>query len=375
LANGEVIQTGRLSKRELNRKLGLATFEGEIYRSLDKLLEENGDQLKQDPLLVSKNTAGYDLWDIKHKDGSFDLTPLLVGAQGTLGLTTEVTLSTEPYSPQTTLIAAHFDDSQVAEQAILELRDMTDPPSAVEMIDQNLLNFVDLHNPNLLKDVVPKPFKLLTLLIELDNPNERNQKRQTKKVQKILAKYEVDYQVERDEESQEALWKIRRSAATILAHSEGNNKALPIIEDGVVPADRFGAYLEGIYQIFSKHHLPVAGWGHAGDANLHVQPFLDLAQVGDRQKVFKLMDEYYTLVTSLGGSTSGEHGDGRLRGPYLEALYGPDIYKLFQQTKQIFDPYNILNPGVKIDVSLDSIKPLLRQDYDLRNFYDHLPYS
>jgi FAD/FMN-containing dehydrogenase len=243
------------------------------------------------------------------------------------------------------------------------------------MIDQNLLNFVDLHNPNLLKDVVPKPFKLLTLLIELDNPNERNQKRQTKKVQKILAKYEVDYQVERDEESQEALWKIRRSAATILAHSEGNNKALPIIEDGVVPADRFGAYLEGIYQIFSKHHLPVAVWGHAGDANLHVQPFLDLAQVGDRQKVFKLMDEYYTLVTSLGGSTSGEHGDGRLRGPYLEALYGPDIYKLFQQTKQIFDPYNILNPGVKIDVSLDSIKPLLRQDYDLRNLYDHLPYS
>ncbi|MEO8784726.1 MAG: FAD-binding oxidoreductase [Candidatus Saccharimonadales bacterium] len=375
LANGEVIKTGRLTKRDVNRKLGLATFEGEIYRSLDKLFEENAELLGQDPLLVSKNSAGYDLWSVRNKDGSIDLTPLLVGSQGTLGAITEVTLSTEPYAPQTTLVAAHFDDIQIAEQAILELRNMTDVPSAVEMIDQNLLNFVDLHNPNLLKDVVPKPFKLLTLLIELDNPNERNQKRQTKKVQKILAKYEIDYQIEREAEQQAALWKIRRSASAILAHSEGNNKALPIIEDGAVPADKFEAYLNGIYQIFSKHHLPVAVWGHAGDANLHVQPILDLEQVGDRQKVFKLMDEYYNLVIGLGGTTSGEHGDGRLRGPYLQTLYGAEVYKLFQQTKQIFDPYNILNPGVKIDVGLNDIKPLLRHEYDLLHLYDHLPYS
>ncbi|MGH7234302.1 MAG: FAD-binding oxidoreductase, partial [Candidatus Saccharimonadales bacterium] len=97
LANGEVIETERITKRELNRKLGLSTFEGEIYRSIDTLIEENRSIVEKSALGVSKNSAGYDLSDIQQKDGSFDLTPLFVGSQGTLGLITEVTLSTAPY--------------------------------------------------------------------------------------------------------------------------------------------------------------------------------------------------------------------------------------------------------------------------------------
>lgn len=375
LANGEVIETGRLNKRDLNRKLGLATFEGEIYRSLDKLFEENPDMPRQDPLDVTQNSAGYDIWDVKRKDGSFDLTPLIVGSQGTLGLVTQVTLDTEPYNPQTTLIAAFFDDLQTAEQAILELRDLADKPSAMEMIDSNLLEFVNAHNPNLLKGLAEQPFSKIVMLIEFDDANERTQKRMAKKAQKILNKYEVNFQVERDAEKQDELWKIRRIASTWLSHVDGNVKSLPIIEDGIVPPGRFLEFVEAVYALFQKYNLPVALWGHAGDANLHVQPFLDLAKVGDRQKVFKLIDEYNTLVISLGGSMSAQNGDGRLRGPYLEALYGPDSYKLFQQVKQIFDPHGILNPGVKIDVSLNDIKPLLRQEYNLAHLYNHLPYS
>lgn len=375
LANGEVIETGRLSKRELNRKLGLATFEGEIYRSLDKLFEETPDLPRQDPLGVSKNAAGYDIWDIKRKDGSFDLTPLFVGAQGTLGIITQATLRTEVYSPQTTLLAAHFDDLQTATQAIVELRNMSDSPSAMEMVDRNLLKFVQQHNPNRLKGLVQDPLPAVVLLVEFDDANERVQKRAVKKAQKILHKYEVPCQVEREADGQEKLWALRRTATTVIAHADGNVKALPFIEDGIVPVDRLQEYISGIYSLFDKHGLPVAVWGHAGDANLHVQPFLDLAQVGDRQKVFKLADEYYQLVRELGGSISAEHGDGRLRGPYLQALYGDDIYALFQQVKQIFDPYNILNPGVKVGVGVDDIKPLLRHEYGLKHLYDHLPYS
>lgn len=375
LANGEVIETGRINKREVNRKLGLATFEGEIYRALDKVLEEHHELLQAKPLNVTKNAAGYDIWDIKHKDGSFDLTPLFVGSQGTLGVISEVTLATEAYNPNTTLIAAFFDDIQIAEQAVLELRDMSDGPSAIEMIDQNLLNFIDQHQPNQLKDLVSKPFHKLVLLIEFDNNNDRLQKRLAKKAQKILNKYEITYQIERDPEKQEELWKIRRSAAALITHVDGNLKALPIIEDGIVPPDQFQKYIEAVYALFKKHHLQVAVWGHAGDGNLHLQPFLDLSQVGDRQKVFKLIDEYYKLVIELGGSTSGEHGDGRLRAPYLEALYGPEVYQVFQKIKQIFDPYGTLNPGVKINVKLDDIKPLLRQEYDLDHLYSYLPYS
>jgi len=174
---------------------------------------------------------------------------------------------------------------------------------------------------------------------------------------------------------QEDLWKVRHASATVAAHGEGGVKALPVIEDGIVPPERFREYLEGVYQLFERNHLQAAVWGHAGDANLHMQPFLDLSQVGDRQKVFRLIDEYYNLVISLGGSTSGEHGDGRLRGPYLERLYGPEAYALFQKVKQIFDPYGTLNPGVKMGVTIDSIKPLVRSTYSMEHLYDHLPRS
>lgn len=375
LANGEVIETKRLSKRELNKKLGLATFEGEIYRNLDALIEENWDALKNVQFNTTKNSAGYALGEVKRKDGSFDLTPLIVGSQGTLGMVTEITLSTEPHNPNTTLIAAYFDDLRVAEEVVLELRKLPDMPSAIEMVDENLLNFVNTHNPNHLKGLIEQPFPKLVMLIEFDNMNDRQQKRLAKKTAKILSRSQITYQVETDSFKRDELWKLRHAAAAVLAHTDGNTKALPIIEDGIVPVENFSEYINGVYKIFEAYNLNIAIWGHAGDANLHMQPFMDLAQVGDRQKIFKIIEDYYDMVIKLEGSTSGEHNDGRLRGPYLERLYGPDIYELFSRTKQIFDPYGTLNPGVKIDVTLDDVKPLLRQEYNLEHLYDHLPRS
>jgi FAD/FMN-containing dehydrogenase len=150
---------------------------------------------------------------------------------------------------------------------------------------------------------------------------------------------------------------------------------VPVIGDGVVPLERFQEYVQGLQEILSRNHLPVAVWGHAGDGILRARPLINLGQVGDRQKVFRLMEEYYKLVIDLGGSTSGSQGDGRLRAPYLERLYGPEVYGLFQKLKQIFDPYGTLNPGVKMNVALEDIRPLLRQDFGLGHLYDHLPHS
>jgi FAD/FMN-containing dehydrogenase len=373
LANGEVIETKRLTKRELNKKLGLATFEGEIYRNLDTLLDENKALATQPGPNVTKNAAGYALQDVKRKDGSFDLTPLFVGSQGTLGIVTEATLATVPHNPNTTLIAAFVDDLVVAEEIVTDLRKLSEGPSAIEVVDSNLLDFVQRTNPNQLRGILNPPFPQLVLLIEFDNISERSQKRMVKKATKILSKLQVSYQVETDPHKRDELWKIRHSAAAVMSHSEGTARALPIIEDGIVPMDRFKEYVEGVYALFKRHNLQAAVWGHAGDANLHIQPFLDLAQLGDRQMIFKLLDEYYALVISLGGSTSGEHNDGRLRGAYLEKLYGPDVYDLYRKVKQIFDPYNTLNSGVKINVALEDLKPLLRQEYSLDHLYQHMP--
>lgn len=373
LANGEVIETRRLSKRELNKKLGLQSFEGEIYRGVDTLIEENKEVIEKTLLPVSKNSAGYALSEVKQKNGSFDLTPLLVGSQGTLALISEITLDTEGHTPDSTLILAQFDDIQVAEEAISELKNLPEIPSAIEVVDENLLQFVNATNPNQLKGILDPPYPKLVLLIEFDNPSPRTQKRMVKKTVKLLSKLQITHRVETEPEKIDELWMVRHSAAEVVSHVEDKKRALPIIEDGIVPSEKFKDYLANVYKLFAKYDLKVALWGHAGNANLHMQPFLDLGHVGDRQKVFRIIDDYYKMVISLGGSTSGEHGDGRLRGPYLRELYGDDVYRLFQDVKKIFDPYNFLNPGVKVDVSMEDIKPLLRQEYSIENLADHLP--
>lgn len=373
LANGELIQTGRLSKRDLDRKKGQTNFEGEIYRQLDGLITDNWELLQRfvGKPEVSKNSAGYALADVKRKDGSFDLTPLVVGSQGTLGIVTEAIFKLEPYNPKTTLFAVYFKDLASANTAVPELMKLD--PSALEMVDSHLLEFINRINPGRLKGLVDEPFPAIVLLMEFDDESERKRHVKAKNAEKILADLSERYARTEDFEEQQQLWAIRHSAAEVITHVEGTAKALPIIEDGVVPRDRFVEFMEGIYALFKKYRLDVAVWGHAGDANLHLQPFMDLSKLGDRQKVFKVMDEYYDMVLKMGGSTCGEHNDGRLRAPYLPKVYGDDMYQVFADVKHIFDPYGTLNPGVKIDVTHKDVAPLLRHEYSMEHLYDHLP--
>ncbi len=376
LANGEVIETRRLNKRELNHKLGLSTLEGEIYRAVDSLIEGSQGVLdKVATLGVTKNAAGYALGNIKRKDGTFDLTPLIVGSQGTLGIVTEIVLETEQLTQESTLYAAYFDDLHHMQTAVMELRSLPDMPSAIEMIDGNLLEVVNQYNANLLKGVISPPFPKAVLLVEFDS-SDRSQKKIGKKAQKIFERYASHHQVESDQAQQARLWSLRHSSSIFMnATGDNHKRAVPVIGDGVVPVEHLAEYIEGIYKIFSSNQLQVAVWGHAGDGNLHVQPVLDLSQVGDRQRAFRLLDEFTNLIISLGGSTSAEAGDGRLLAPYLPKLYGGEMYDLFQKIKQIFDPYGLLNPGVKVNVRLEDVKPLLRQEYSIEHLASHMPRS
>ncbi len=375
LANGEVIETRRLNKRELSKKMGLNSFEGEIYRLLDTLIEENKDLVGLAKKDVPKNASGYAISDIKRKDGSFDLTPLIVGSQGTLGIVTEAIIETESFNPHTTLLVASFKDVEDAAKAVNELRKLPSGPSALEMVDENLLYFIDKTNPNQLKGLLEKPFSKVMLLVEFDDGNMRLQKRMVKKAKRILDNYGSNTQLETDAEQQENLWKIRQAAASVVSYYDGGTKALPIIEDGIVPPEKLAEYIHKVYALFSRHNLQAALWGHAGSGNLHMQPFLDIGSLGDRQKLFRLLDEYHKLIIEMGGSLSGEHGDGRLRGPYLSQLYGAEVYGLFTKLKKIFDPHGTLNPKVKTGVTLDDVKPLLRSEYSMAHLYDHMPRS
>lgn len=375
LANGEVLQTGRISKRELDRRKGITTFEGEIYRQIDGIITDNWDLIQEhaEAPHVSKNSAGYALAQVKRKDGSFDLTPLFVGSQGTLGVVTEAIVKLEPYNANTTLFKIDLASVENVSEVVAAI--LQQEPSALEVVDKNLLDFLDEVNPNRLKGLVEKPYPALVLLAEFDDKKDSAQLKKAKHVQKMLKKANVPFMATQDYDEQQRLWSIRRSAAAVIWHVDGNKKALPIIEDGVVPRENFAQFIAAVYDLFEKYKLRVAIWGHAGDANLHLQPFLDLAQLSDRQKVFKIMEEYYDIVLKMGGSTTGEHNDGRLRAPYLPKVYGEDMYKVFEEVKKAFDPYGILNPGVKIGVTVKDLAGILRTEYSMNHLADHLPHS
>lgn len=376
LANGEVIQTGRISRRELNKKKGLGTLEGEIYREIDAIVTDNAATIERSEVgsRVSKDSVGYALGDIKRRDGSFDLTPLFVGSQGTLGVVVEAIVRAAEYTPATQLMVVGFDTLASLVGAVDRLRALD--PSALEMVDGNLLNFVESQSGGgahrgLFGEGVPNP--AFMLFVEFDEVSDRIRAKKAKRAKKIIDGYTDQFVATTDLEVQENLWSIRHSAATVTNYDGDGRTALPIIEDGVVPYDRFEIYVAKVYELFASYSLEVALWGHAGDANLHMQPLLDLSKLGDRQKVFKLMDEYYRLVIDLGGSIAAEHNVGRLRAPYVALQMGAEMAQLYLDVKKVFDPHNILNPGTKLGTELKDLPPMLRGSYNLAHLADHLP--
>jgi FAD/FMN-containing dehydrogenase len=373
LANGEVIETSPISKRELSRKLGLPTFEGEIYRSLDSLLEENAELIAAENRRVRalRDSVGYNLSAVKSKKG-FDLTPLFIGSQGTLGIVTEATMEVVAHNPITSMALIsldNLDDLHTLLPDILKLK-----PSICDMVNRAAIELVRQINPNQLADVLDKPKAAIHLFIELDDIKEGDQKKVLKKLRKLAQKISAGFHATREPEEIERYWKIRHSISTILTRPHGQRKAVPVAEDVCVPLNSLVEYLKLSAEIYQQNGLPAAAWGHAGDGVVRMQPMLDLGQVGDRQKMFKVSEAIYDLVKKLEGSISAAAGDGRIRAPYVPVVHSPEYFKLIQKVKGIFDPYSILNPGVKT-ASAEEVRALMRGEYDLAHHHEHLPRS
>lgn len=371
LSNGDVIETGRLSKRDLAKKKMQDDFEGHIYRAIDNLIEHNKQLIISAEPRVSKNVAGYDLWDIKEKNGSFDLSQLIVGSQGTLGIVSEITLRHEPWNQHTILLVGFFDSITKAANAVEAIMPLG--PSSLELVDYHLLSYLKKNKPEQIEGLVPEKLPEIALLVEFDNHKERVRQKKAKQVAKIFKKFTYDSRYATDHEEQDALWKIRRGAAAVIWMNSGPKKALPIIEDGVVPIEKMPEFLNSVYGLCKKYKLEIAVWGHAGNANFHLQPFMNLSSAKDRGRIFDLADEFYKMVIKIGGSTCGEHNDGIMRAPYLRRLYGSEMYHLFEEVKQIFDPMGILNPNVKIGVTEEYAATKMRREYSMKHLHDYLP--
>ena len=366
LANGEVIQTGRVSKRELNKKKGLASLEGEIYRQLDGLLTDQAELILNNLAgRASFSNSGYPLADIKRDDGSFDLTPLFVGSQGTLGIITEMILRLDNYKPQTTTMVVGclaIADAKDALEAIIQAK-----PSRLEFVDQASLELAQASHIASLNDFLDEENLLpaAMLFIEFDD-HGRKAKHKAKKLAKALDKadgYTISY--DDDFELQANWWQTLQQIHIALANeASGEHRALPIIEDASVPRDMFERYINATHDLAKKHHTNLAIWGSLGSGIMHARPQLDLKRLGDRQKVFKLAEGYYEMIAGLGGSVAAGYGEGRVRAAYLDKQYSQEVIELFKATKKIFDPYNMLNPGVKVGTDSKQLVDRLRDSYD-----------
>ena len=371
LHNGDVIETFRLNKKELKQKKKQGDLEGELYTRIDDLIENNRALIEKARPGVSKNSAGYNLWDIKGKDGSFDMSQLLVGSQSTLGIITEAMLYHIPYNKNTTLLVGYFDSVKKLQEAVLEIAPLH--PSALELVDDKVIAFVLEKQPRLVANLLPEKMPKVVLLVEFDDEKAKLQSKKGKKAEKILQKYAYEIKITANKLEQDQLWRIRRQAAAIIWMKQGPKKALPIIEDGIVPLDKFGDFLEQAYALLDKYKVKDAVWGHAGNGHLHIQPFLDLSNIRDRHKIYALSDEFYKMVLKLGGSISGEHNDGIMRGPYLRQMYGDEIYGMFKEVKKMFDPYNLLNPRSKLGATKEYGQVHLRKEYSMNHLLEHMP--
>ena len=365
LANGEVIVTRRLNKRELSKKIGLQTFEGEIYRAVDGLIEENIQLIKTKLGGPIRDNAGYDALSlVKHKDGSFDLTPLFAASQGTLGIIAELIMKTEFVPINWTTAVAAFDSPEQARDCAHRLRLLN--PTILNIYDAEVFNAARQHG----RSYPPVGDDTKTVLIVgFSITNDRARKKKMKKITKIINELTPHIIVE----DSDRLLSYCDVTAYLLLHEDRQLASPPVLDGAYIPSDRLEDFTQSVATLAQSNHVTLPLYGRMLDNIYYLRPTINLDAVGDKQKIFKLLDEYSSLVTKHGGHIIGEAAEGRLAVKFANKAIDEDVQALFTKLKTIFDPHNILNPGVKQDVDVRELAKLLRPRYDFGSILPQVP--
>jgi len=289
-----------------------------------------------------KNTAGYAL-DAYLESG--ELIDLVIGAEGTLGLVTEVDWRLEPIPPYRAGVRATIRDLKRLSHCVPALLELE--PSRLEFLDSTFLAFVADPVRRL-----PRGDRLLEgaalLMIEFEGNDRDGLGSEIERAVGILRPECLDVETARDGAEVDALWAIRHAASPKLAQLGDESRSLQVIEDGCVPVARLGDYLSAVQAISTQRGVPVVMFGHAGDGHVHANLLPDLAAPGWVERVRAVYEDVTRLVLAMGGTPSGEHGDGRLRAGLIDRVYGSEVTQLVRVIKRAFDPRGLFNPGVKL---------------------------
>lgn len=282
---------------------------------------------------VLKNATGY------------NLTQLMVGSEGTLGIVTKIVLKLIPHPTKDLLMLAPFASLEKASEAVSAIFRAGFTPSALELIEIEALRItskmVDSHAVPVTDDIEAH------LIIEVDGNNEEVLMQEMEAISEVLMQYEAGELFFADNAQQKAeLWKLRRRAAEAVK-AAGHT----IEEDTVVPRANLPKLVRGVKALGLQHQFSVVCYGHAGDGNLHIRIHKPgIPNSFGNEEMNHILTELFQLVQSLGGTISGEHGIGLIQKGFMPIVAAPKNLDLMRGIKKVFDPNNILNPGKIFDL-------------------------
>ena len=275
---------------------------------------------------VSKNSCGYRIDKIKSRS---DVQKIFAGSEGTLGIIISAKLKTVPLPKQTALIVLSYDNLKHAAAEVPQILRIR--PSAAEIVDHNIVSHIKAPNPRKTRCL---------LFVEFDDEVSKKV-RECKRILsgKIVASTKASREID-------AWWRYRNSALSYSLRSvTGGEMIFSFIEDATVPVHRLPLLLDLVQHLLERYPMRVIIYGHAGNGNLHIRPVI---RKKHRRQVSKIAREFFLGVISIGGTISGEHGDGLARTKFVRLQYGAKTHSTVGKLKRLFDPVNTLNPGKNV---------------------------
>lgn len=380
-ADGNEYVVKPISKAELVRKMAQKDFEGLLYKKVFELLEKHYDEIQAAKPKVTKDSTGYHIWDAWNREtGVFDLTKIIVGAQGTLGIITDVTVRLVERPEHSGVLVGYLKSIDNLGEIIPAV--LSHKPATFESFDDNTLWLSFRFFPAFIKklgfwrwarlglQLIPDGLALfkgvpkLILMMEFTGHSVDEVEMKIDKLKADLKGFDFSYLEKNETEDQaQKFWIMRRESFNLLRQKVKDKHTAPFIDDFVVPPEHLSEFLPKLRKIIKRYKLLATVAGHMGDGNFHVIPLMEIEKPSERHKLQPVMKEVNTLVLKYGGSISGEHNDGLVRGPWLKTMYGHEVFGYMHAIKQTFDPDNIFNPHKKTDADWDFSFSHIRQKF------------
>lgn len=377
LSDGEIYQIGKISRNDYYNEIAKPGFLGELYKKLFELWRENKGVIEKNTPVVTKNSSGYKIWDLVKEENDFfefNFSNLIIGAQGTLGIVTEIEFELIRPNPYSKLCVIFLKDLTNLGDIVKTINETN--PLTLESYDDTTFNLAIKFFGDFLKQkgffgtimfglsFIPEFFMALRggvpkliLLAEYDGKNEAEVNKLCLDLKQKIKPFNLNFRITRSKREANKYWTMRRDSFALLRKHSGDRRTAPFIDDFVVPVESMPLFLPKINEVLKKYDkLLYTIAGHAGNGNFHIIPLMDFKDDETKNTIMKLSKEVYSLVKEFNGSITGEHGDGIIRTPYMSYMFDEQMLEIFKTIKMTCDPRNIFNPNKKVGTTLEYLE-------------------